>query len=242
MGFILGVALGVVLAVAALFGWVDSGRWNVAADAPPPVWERWLYGTGARQSIKVAAKGVEVPQFDAAMVEDGARSFHASCESCHGAPGAEPGEVGKGLAPKPTDLATTAPQWAPAELFWIVKHGMRATGMPAFGPSRVDGELWPVVAFMAELPKMTPERYGELSRPPQPPAPAPAAEAPPTDVIPPSEGEPPAAGTAPPETTQQSEPPAPGQLAPQQSTPEQPVPQQPAQVPQPGEQVQPPRE
>ncbi|MGE5504676.1 MAG: c-type cytochrome [Actinomycetota bacterium] len=229
MGFILGVALGVVLAVAAVFGWVDSGRWQVGADvSPPPVWERWLYGTGVRQSVRAGAKDIQVPQFDAGMVEDGARTFHQSCETCHGAPGAEPGEIGKGLSPRPADLARTARDWAPAELFWIAKHGIRATGMPAYGPVRVDAELWPVVAFLGELPTMTAERYGELSRPPQPPAPPPAAETPPADVIPPSEGEQP--GTAPPEATQPPAP-APDQLP-------QPQPQQ----LQPGEPVQPPKE
>lgn len=55
---------------------------------------------------------------------------------CHGAPGVEPSEAGKGLQPDLPDLAEAVKEWAPAKLFWIVKHGVKMTGTPGFGPAQ----------------------------------------------------------------------------------------------------------
>ena len=47
--------------------------------------------------------------------------------------------------PRPPDLAKTAQDWSTGELFWIVKHGVKMTGMPAFGPTHSDERLWTIV-------------------------------------------------------------------------------------------------
>ena len=64
-----------------------------------------------------------------------------------------------GMVPAPANLAHTARVWPPAELYWVVKYGIKMTGMPAFGPSHDDQTLWGIAAFVSELPAMTPERY-----------------------------------------------------------------------------------
>jgi len=67
------------------------------------------------------------------------------------------------MRPQPPDLSEAAAEWTPQEIFWIVKHGVKMTGMPAFGPSHGDDTLWNVAAFVKQLPAMTPERYGSYS-------------------------------------------------------------------------------
>jgi hypothetical protein len=86
------------------------------------------------------------------------------CVACHGAPGKERDEVGRGLMPQPPALAKTAPTWSNGELFWILKHGVKMTGMPAFGPTHSDERLWSMVAFLRRLPNLTPEQYYQLEQ------------------------------------------------------------------------------
>jgi mono/diheme cytochrome c family protein len=70
--------------------------------------------------------------------------------------------MGRGLRPQPPPLADVVPEWSTAELFWIAKHGIRMTGMPAWGPTHGDDELWAMVAFVKTLPTMSAEDYRRM--------------------------------------------------------------------------------
>jgi mono/diheme cytochrome c family protein len=89
------------------------------------------------------------------------------CEHCHAGPGVERAAWAAGMRPRPPHLTEKAAGWSPQEVFWIVKHGVRMTGMPAFGPSHDERTLWAIAAFVKELPAMTPERYAELGGEPK---------------------------------------------------------------------------
>ena len=73
-------------------------------------------------------------------------------------------DIGKGLNPEPPYLADTVGRWTAPELFWIVKNGIRMTGMPSFGGTHADAELKAAVAFIQRLPRMTPEQYAEFEK------------------------------------------------------------------------------
>jgi len=81
------------------------------------------------------------------------------CVGCHGAPGVSPSVVGEGLNPEPPDLSEVAAHMTPAEFFWITQNGIKMTGMPAFGPTHSDEELWGIVAIMQKLPELSAEDY-----------------------------------------------------------------------------------
>ena len=66
-----------------------------------------------------------------------------------------------GFIRQPPDLAKAAPLYSPAELFWIVKHGIKMTGMPAW-TDHSDDELWATVAFVEKLPGMSEQDYAGL--------------------------------------------------------------------------------
>ena len=88
------------------------------------------------------------------------------CVTCHGAPGVERGTLGKGINPKPPNLAKEAGEWSDRELFWITKHGIKLAGMPAFGVTHSDEELWAIVAFLRRLETMSAEEYRRLATEP----------------------------------------------------------------------------
>ena len=88
-----------------------------------------------------------------AQLERGLALFRAHCVQCHGAPGRRAGAVrARPDAAAPTTLAHTGARRTPAELFWVVKNGIKMTGMPAWEFRMADDELWAVVAFLQQLP------------------------------------------------------------------------------------------
>lgn len=101
---------------------------------------------------------------DPGAVQAGAREFaEEGCVMCHGAPGRTPDEFAKGMDPNPPDLGKASKDDPPAKVFWIVKNGIRMTGMPAFGGHASDDEIWRAVAFAQHMGNVTPEQFEQWS-------------------------------------------------------------------------------
>ena len=98
---------------------------------------------------------------DPAVVRDGARAFaRHGCANCHGAPGVEWAKFSEGLNPDPPDLKEAVAGAEPARIFWVVKNGIRMTGMPSFGKAgAADSEIWQITAFVKALPKVSEADY-----------------------------------------------------------------------------------
>jgi mono/diheme cytochrome c family protein len=142
---------------------IYAGFYDVAATTPHWSVARALLEMARVRSIKAHAVGIAVPPGldDSTKVLIGVEHYAAHCAVCHGAPGVPKGDIGRGLYPQPPDLANTPTLYSPAELFWIVKHGIKMTGMPAWS-DHSDGELWATVAFVEKLPGMSEQEYARL--------------------------------------------------------------------------------
>jgi cytochrome c553 len=159
----IGAAGLVGLAVAAvLVAW--SGVYSVAASGGHwAIVERFL-AFGMRNSVKTHAMLIQVPPLDSPdLVRLGAGHFHSGCAYCHGAPGMPVNPVAGQMLPPPPPLSEEVRSWATRELFWIVKHGIKYTGMPAWVAQQRDDEVWAVVAFLNQLTHLTPQQYRELA-------------------------------------------------------------------------------
>jgi len=150
----------VVLGAVAVF---YCGVYDVAATTPHWPVARTILETARLRSIKAHAAGIAVPSGldDPAKVLVGVEHYGAHCTVCHGAPGVPKGDIGRGLYPPPPDLAKAASLYSPAELFWILKHGIKMTGMPAWS-DHSDEELWATVAFLEKLPSLSEQDYAKL--------------------------------------------------------------------------------
>lgn len=149
-----------VVAIIGAAGFAYSGFYDVGANAQHGKVVGWLLSTTSRASVERRAAKIEVPDLTNDKLKlAGANDFKTMCAGCHGAPGQEPQALGRGLNPPPPDLAESAAQMAPAELFWVTKHGIRMTGMPAWGTTHDDDALWPVVAFITALPELSADDY-----------------------------------------------------------------------------------
>lgn len=141
-----------------------SGLFNVAASTGHWAVTDWFLHWTMRNSVKTHAMGIEVPPLDdEAMVQRGAGHFAAGCAPCHGAPGADQPAVVREMTPKPPPLAERIEDWEPNHLFWIVRHGVKYTGMPAWPAEGRDDEVWSVVAFLLRLPELDAKGYAELA-------------------------------------------------------------------------------
>lgn len=158
--FSLGFVTAIVLAVAVGLLVTQTGAWSVAATAEDGPLVDWLLHSTMRRSVTRHAQLVRIEEpLSESKVSAGSEEYVAMCAGCHGAPGKMRSAAGKGLRPLPPDLAVTSREWRPEELFWIVKNGIKMTGMPAFGPTHDDETIWNIVAFVKALPDMTPEQY-----------------------------------------------------------------------------------
>jgi len=161
--FLISFAVLMALTVIGGLAFIYSGLFDVAASEPHWSMTRWVLETARTRSIKVHAAAIQVPPrlVDPAQLLIGTEHFAAHCAVCHGAPGVPKGDIGQGLSPQPPNLAHSSERYTSSELFWIIKHGIRMTGMPAWG-DHSDDELWATVAFLRKLPEMTPEDYAKL--------------------------------------------------------------------------------
>jgi mono/diheme cytochrome c family protein len=157
VGLLIALALGVSAAV-----FVYSGAFDMAADTPHSALVYAVMETVRDRSIAVRIKGIQVPPLDdPKLVADGAKHYAEMCIVCHLAPDAKESEIREGLYPQPPNL-TKQIDASPAEMFWVIKHGIKMSAMPAWGKTHDDGTIWGIVAFLQKLPELTPDQYQAL--------------------------------------------------------------------------------
>lgn len=155
----------VLVVIGGGLAYMFSGQYDVAATRHEKGLMRWVLETTMDRSVARHAAGIEVPDLSSpAMAATGFREYREMCQVCHGAPGVNPKAIGRGLEPPAPKLYRSVKDMSDAEVFWIVKNGVRMTGMPAFGPTHDDRVLWAITAFVKQLPNMTPLQYQALDQ------------------------------------------------------------------------------
>ena len=140
-----------------------SGVYAIGADEPHTRLGFWVMETFRDHAIKAHAADIRVPPLDdAALIADGAEHYSGMCTGCHLAPGIEDSEIRPGLYPQPPKLAE-ASDLSPAEMFWVIKHGVKMTAMPAWGNRHDDQAIWGMVAFLQKLPSLSAAQYAEMT-------------------------------------------------------------------------------
>jgi mono/diheme cytochrome c family protein len=161
--FLLGMVVVLLLLGGAGAFLVHTGRLPVAATTPPDVVDRVamtakftaVQRNGSRQQVKLPT--------DAASVARGRDHYIENCLPCHGAPGVKAAEFAEGMNPRPPDIDGPLQTYDDSQLFWVIKNGLRATGMPAFGVNHTDEEIAAIAAFVRRTPHLTPEESKELA-------------------------------------------------------------------------------
>ncbi len=158
-----GVA-GIVATLIGLSGlvlYLGTGAYDMGADAPHWDITRKAIEMVRDRSIAVRANQIEVPDLqDEQLVLKGAGQYAAMCVNCHLAPEQSDSEIRPGLYPQPPNLSEQRVD--PKRAFWVIKHGLKMTGMPAWGLGHDDATLWSIVAFVTKLPGLSAEHYKDM--------------------------------------------------------------------------------
>lgn len=166
----------VLLLILILLGiaFIYSGLYPVGADTRHNALTFWALTTLRENSIARASSDIQVPPLDnPQLLLEGGADYNEMCSGCHLRPGKTENDLSIGLYPKPPNLTLKPEEHDHAHgedghndadvmtrrQFWIIKHGIMASGMAAFGPTHSDERIWAMVAFLQKLPELTELQY-----------------------------------------------------------------------------------
>ncbi len=168
-----------VLGIVSLFGavaYLYSGIYPMGADVPHNKFTYWILESVRERSVARASKDIEVPPLDdPELLLAGGQDYNEMCASCHLKPGKRESDLSIGLYPSPPNLTQSVDrhdhdhgqnddfELTVRRQFWIIKHGIKASGMPAWGPTHDDQRIWAMVAFLQRLSHLTPDQYQILT-------------------------------------------------------------------------------
>lgn len=145
---------------------VVSGLYDISATDQHRAPTYWLMEIAMQRSVRARGSRIDVPPLDdPAKIERGLALYRQHCVQCHGAPGVAPEPFALGMTPNPANLAHTAREWRPADLYWVISQGIKMTGMPAWEFRIGDDDIWAIVAFLKQLPTLSPQRYRAMQAP-----------------------------------------------------------------------------
>ncbi len=161
-------------ALLAGVAFIYTGIYPMGADVPHNRMTYWLLETLRERSIARASAAIPVPDLSSPeLLLSGGPDYNDMCAQCHLKPGVNKSDLSIGLYPSPPNLSLAldahehthdAGDAASAQRqFCIIKHGIKASGMPAWGPTHDDQRIWAMVAFIQKLPTLTPEQYQILT-------------------------------------------------------------------------------
>lgn len=142
---------------------IYTGLFNVAANEPHWSVTQKILEFARNRSIQVHAAGLTPPRGydEASKIIMAVGHFSEHCAVCHGTPGAKRSAVAEGMLPQPPDLKMVADRYKNGELFWILKNGIKMSGMPSMA-SDGDDMLWATVAFLEKLRGLSEDEYNDL--------------------------------------------------------------------------------
>lgn len=153
-------ALVAALGVGGLL-FIYSGLYDIGADDPHtrPVFA--AIQALREHSVERRSRAIHAPNLeDPRLILEGAGHYAAMCTGCHLQPGVSDSELRAGLYPKPPNLSRT--RLDPRYAFWVIKHGVKLSAMPAWGRTHDDAAIWSMVAFLEKLPTMSPAQYRSI--------------------------------------------------------------------------------
>lgn len=158
------------LPVAAAAFWF-AAPYNIAASVEHYAPIRALLNGYMKNAVAIRAARTEPPDWfdpdDPALIRLGAGHFATGCAACHGAPGRPRSPVVRGMLPEPTRLESA--EYSTSEYYWLVRHGLKYTGMPGWAGEGRDDEPWALAAFLGNYAALSPGDYHDLAWGPSPP-------------------------------------------------------------------------
>lgn len=153
--FLIGFLATIAILLAAAIGYAKLGLTKVRADVPTPTWQDWIIHFAEHASVRRPAAQLRnpFPDSDTELIAGG-RLYLDGCAGCHGTPG---GPARKHLEfLSPTEFARVGTKYSESESFWVIRHGLRRTGMSAYGSFYSERQLWQLAAFVVRMNSLPP--------------------------------------------------------------------------------------
>jgi mono/diheme cytochrome c family protein len=147
------IVIFIVIMIGLFFLFIFSGLYNVSARKHDPAFVDWILGTVSEHSIERYSKSEKILKMPATndMTLSIGNTFYAdNCTLCHGGPGVQRSNIGKGLNPVPPDLEKSS-DVPLKEIYWIINNGIKMTGMPSFGITTKDSTVWACAYFVTRM-------------------------------------------------------------------------------------------
>jgi len=164
--FIRGIVVGAIALAAGVYGYARFGFLDLRADRNPSALEERIAGSAMDESTErhAAQQKNPLPPTEENLLA-GARLYRDKCSDCHGGPVNPNSDYGRSFYPRVPQFMKQAPDLPDHENFYIIKHGVRWTAMPAWGNVMTDSEIWQVVTLLSRLQKLPSQVTEELKKP-----------------------------------------------------------------------------
>jgi mono/diheme cytochrome c family protein len=154
--FVLGFVGMIALLIAGSWSYLRLGLADVPADVNPSAMESRLMHFAVHAAVRHNAPKTQnpFPPTDENLIAGGILYVNG-CAGCHGQPGKSPGEDEPEYS-RPPKFARDASPYSEPEMFWVIQHGVRRTGMSAYGPFYSEKEMWNLAAFVKRMQDLSP--------------------------------------------------------------------------------------
>ena len=149
-----------IVAPLGVYAFVESGIYNVGASHPHTRFTEWITHETMIHSVRRNADPIDVPRrVTPRQLAAGFCAYETHCVACHGAPAIAREQWVSGMEPSPPYLLDSTTRFTSPQLFWIVKNGIKMTGMPSWRDSLSDAQIWTVVGFIEAMRSLPPQTY-----------------------------------------------------------------------------------
>ena len=169
-GFVLGIVVALAALAFAMYEGAKLGYIYLGADEKPSFAERTFAMQVLDASIERHIASLKNPVSPSEEnIEAGAQVYLAHCAGCHGVPANPDSQFGRSFYPQVPGFFKQPPDMSETQNFYIVLHGIRWTGMPSFGATLSDTQIWQAVTFLSNVSSLSPITR-KLFEPPAPEA------------------------------------------------------------------------
>ena len=165
--FLAGIFLGLIFIPIVGMMYIRLGLMPVATSESPLPGEKYIARTALHARIRKEAPRQAPYQPDETAFLDGARIYKQNCAFCHGLLKSQTSLAARGMFPYPPQLLQGDDRVTDDPVgitYWKVKNGIRLSGMPGFGESLSDREMWDVSWLLAKADKLSAAVQQELDK------------------------------------------------------------------------------
>jgi mono/diheme cytochrome c family protein len=157
-GILIGIVLTLAAGLAGAYLFISLGLMPANADSPPSFLEKWMAQTSLRAALNKDAPSTPNPVVlnDENLIS-GIQLYAVNCAVCHGASDGKASNIAMGLYQHAPQFVQHGVEDDPdGKIYWKIKHGIRLTGMPSFGGTLSENELWQLTLFLKHMDSLPP--------------------------------------------------------------------------------------